>query len=32
MTLEALDDPGRSRGAIVRVAEQLGVHREALRT
>ena len=32
MALEALDDPDRSRGAIVRVAEQLGVHREALRT
>ena len=32
MALEALDDPARSRGAIVRVAEQLGVHREALRT
>ena len=32
MALEALADPDRSRGAIVRVAEQLGVHREALRT
>ena len=32
MALEALDDPDRSRGAIVRIAEQLGVHREALRT
>ena len=32
MALKALADPDRSRGAIVRVAEQLGVHREALRT
>lgn len=32
MALEALADPDRSRGAIVRIAEQLGVHREALRT
>ena len=32
MALEALSDPDRSHGAIVRVAEQLGVHREALRT
>ncbi|WP_309297804.1 transposase [Dietzia sp. NCCP-2495] len=32
MALEALADPDRSHGAIVRVAEQLGVHREALRT
>ncbi|MFJ6112480.1 transposase, partial [Dietzia maris] len=31
MALEALADPDRSHGAIVRVAEQLGVHREALR-
>lgn len=32
MALEALADPDRSHGASVRVAEQLGVHREALRT
>ncbi|MGX1769824.1 transposase [Dietzia sp. NPDC055343] len=32
MALEALADPDRSHGAIVRVAEHLGVHREALRT
>ena len=32
MALEALADPDRAHGAIVRVAEQLGVHREALRT
>jgi len=32
MALEALADPDRAHGAIVRIAEQLGVHREALRT
>ena len=32
MALEALADPDRLHGGIVRVAEQLGVHREALRT
>ncbi|MFL0580299.1 transposase [Dietzia sp. 179-F 9C3 NHS] len=32
MALEALADPGWARGAIMRTAEELGVHREALRT
>lgn len=32
MALEALADPGWARGAIMRIAEELGVHREALRT
>lgn len=32
MALDALADPDRSHGAIARTAEQLGVHKEALRT
>ena len=32
MTLEALADPARSKGAIKRIADELGVHPEALRT
>lgn len=32
MALDARQDPGTSRGAITRVADQLGVNREALRT
>ena len=32
MALDALADPDRAHGAIARVAEQLGVHKEALRT
>jgi len=32
MALEARRDPARARGAIKRIAEQLGVHPEALRT
>ncbi|MBO3724981.1 transposase [Actinomyces bowdenii] len=32
MTLEALADPGRAKGAVRRIAEELGVHPEALRT
>ena len=30
--LEALADPARAKGAIRRIAEELGVHPEALRT
>ena len=30
--MEALADPARARGAIRRIAEELGVHPEALRT
>ena len=30
--LEALADPARARGAIRRIADELGVHPEALRT
>ena len=32
MALEALADPARAKGAIRRIAEELGVHPEALRT
>ena len=32
MTLEALADPARSKGAIKRIADELGIHPEALRT
>ena len=32
MALEARADPGRSRGAVRRIAEELGIHPEALRT
>ena len=32
MTLEALANPARAKGAIRRIAEELGVHPEALRT
>ena len=32
MALEALADPARTRGAIRRIGEELGVHPEALRT
>jgi transposase len=32
MAVEARQDPARSRGAVKRIAEQLGVHPEALRT
>ena len=32
MALEALADPGRAKGAIRRIAEELGVRPEALRT
>jgi transposase len=32
MALEARRDPARARGAIKRIADQLGVHPEALRT
>jgi transposase len=32
MALDARKDPARSRGAIKRIADQLGVHPEALRT
>jgi transposase len=32
MALDARRDPESSRGAIKRIADQLGVHREALRT
>ena len=32
MALEALADPTRARGAIRRIADELGVHPEALRT
>ena len=32
MTLEALADPARSKGAIKRIADGLGVHPDALRT
>ena len=32
MTLEALADPARAKGAIRRIADELGVHLEALRT
>ena len=32
MTLEALADPARAKGAIRRIGEELGVHPEALRT
>ena len=32
MTLEALADPARAKGAVRRIAEELGVHPEALRT
>ena len=31
MTLEALADPARAKGAIRRIADELGVHPEALR-
>ena len=32
MTLDALADPARAKGAIRRIANELGVHPEALRT
>ena len=32
MTLEALADPARSKGAIKPIADELGIHPEALRT
>ena len=32
MTLDALADPARAKGAIRRIADELGVHPEALRT
>lgn len=32
MTLEALADPARARGAVRRIADELGIHPEALRT
>lgn len=32
MAIEARQDPATSRGAIKRIADQLGVHPEALRT
>ena len=32
MTLEALADPARAKGAIRRIGEELGVHPEALHT
>ena len=32
MALEARADPDRSRGAVRRIAEELGIHPEALRT
>ena len=32
MTLDALADPARARGAIRRIADELGVHPEAVRT
>ncbi|WP_167150179.1 transposase [Actinomyces sp. ZJ308] len=32
MTLEALADPARAKGAVRRIADELGVHPEALRT
>ena len=32
MALEALADPARAKGAIRRIADELGVHPEALRT
>jgi transposase len=32
MAVEARRDPSRSQGAIARISEQLGVHKEALRT
>ena len=32
MALEAMEDPDRARGATRRVAEELGIHPEALRT
>mgnify|MGYP002754020372 CR=1 FL=1 len=32
MALEALADPGRAKGAIRRIANELGVHPEAVRT
>ena len=32
MTLDALADPARAKGAIGRIADELGVHPEALRT
>ena len=32
MVLEALADPARAKGAIRRIADELGVHPEALRT
>jgi transposase len=32
MALEARQDPATSRGAIKRIADQLGIHPEALRT
>ena len=32
MALDAMSDPDRAHGAIARTAEQLGVHKEALRT
>ncbi|MCI7671518.1 MAG: transposase [Schaalia hyovaginalis] len=32
MTLEALADPARSKGAIKRIADELGIDPEALRT
>ncbi|OLO55277.1 hypothetical protein BKH27_02040 [Actinomyces oris] len=32
MALDALADPARARGAIRRIADELGVHLEALRT
>ena len=32
MTLEALADPARAKGAIKRIADELGIHPEALRT
>lgn len=32
LTLEALADPARAKGAVKRIADELGVHPEALRT
>ena len=32
MALDALADPARAKGAIGRIADELGVHPEALRT
>lgn len=32
MTLEALADPARAKGAIRRITDEMGVHPEALRS